>query len=87
MSCPGAGHCAGCGVGGGAPVLAFAAFFGVAWVAEHLIEVAVVSAMCGVLAVAAEVALMHWGDRNGQDFTAELERAQMHYAAETYANG
>ena len=39
-------------------------------------------AVCDLLAD-----LMHWGDRNGQDFTAELERAQMHYAAETDANG
>ena len=27
--------------------------------------------------------LMHWSDRNGFDFDAELSRARMHYAAET----
>ena len=34
-----------------------------AWVAEHLVEVAAVSAACGALAVAAVVALMRWADR------------------------
>jgi hypothetical protein len=27
--------------------------------------------------------LMHWSDRNDSDFEAELERARMHYEAET----
>lgn len=27
--------------------------------------------------------LMHYADRSGQDFAAELERARVHYAAET----
>jgi hypothetical protein len=29
--------------------------------------------------------LMHWCDRNGQDFEHELRRAQLHYEAETEA--
>ncbi len=28
--------------------------------------------------------IMHWCDRNGQDFTAELERAQRNYQSETW---
>ncbi|MCZ2341348.1 MAG: hypothetical protein LC104_06070 [Bacteroidales bacterium] len=31
--------------------------------------------------------LMHWCDRNGQDFGDELSRAQDHYAAETGNDG
>ncbi len=34
------------------PVVPLAALCGLAWVAEHIIEVAVVSAGCGALAVA-----------------------------------
>jgi hypothetical protein len=56
-------HCSGCAAGSAAPVAAFAAFFGGAWVAAHLVEVAIVSAACGVLAVAAVAALMRWADR------------------------
>jgi hypothetical protein len=44
-------------------VVPLAAFFGLAWVAEHIIEVAIVSGACGVLAVAAVVAIMRWQDR------------------------
>jgi len=62
MACSGL-HCGGCGAGSVAPVVALTAFLGAGWVAEHLIEVAVVSAACGVLAVAAVVALMRWADR------------------------
>ena len=62
MACGGL-HCAGCGGGSAAPVLAFAAFCGVDWVVTHIVEVAIVSATCGVLAVAAVVALMRWSDR------------------------
>jgi hypothetical protein len=40
-----------------------AAVCGFVWVAEHLIEVGIVSAVCGALAVAAVVALMRMGDR------------------------
>jgi hypothetical protein len=29
--------------------------------------------------------LMHWTDRNGQDFDAALDRARGHYEAETVA--
>jgi hypothetical protein len=39
------------------------AFCGAAWVAGHIIEVAIVSAVCGALAVAAVVGLMRWQDR------------------------
>lgn len=63
VTCPGAGHCAGCAGGSAVPVLALAALEGFAWVAAHLIEVAAISAACGVLAVAAVVALVRWGDR------------------------
>jgi hypothetical protein len=45
------------------PAVPLVAFFGLAWVAEHIIEVAIVSGVCGVLAVAAVVALMRWQDR------------------------
>ena len=62
MPCPGV-HCAGCAGGAAVPVVPLAAAFGLAWVAEHLIEVAIVSAACGVLSVAAVVALMKWGER------------------------
>ena len=62
MACSGL-HCSGCAGGVSVPPVAFAAAFGFAWVLNHLIEVAVVSAACGVLAVAAVVALMRWADR------------------------
>ena len=62
MSCSGL-HCAGCGGGASVPVIALVALEGAAWVAAHVIEVAVVSAACGVLAVSAVVALMRWQDR------------------------
>ena len=62
MSCSGL-HCAGCGGGAGLPVAAFGAAYGFVWVTEHLAEVIVTSAACGVLAVAAVVALMRWADR------------------------
>jgi hypothetical protein len=44
-------------------VVPLAAFFGLAWVAGHLIEVAVTCGACGALAVAAVVAIMRWQDR------------------------
>lgn len=69
MSCPGL-HCAGCGAGAGVPPAALAAAFGLAWVAEHLIEVAVVSAACGALAVAAVVALARWQERREARYAA-----------------
>jgi len=62
MSCSGL-HCAGCAGGGTVPVVILAALEGFAWVAAHIIEVAVVSAACGVLAFAAVVALVRRGDR------------------------
>ncbi|HTQ95004.1 MAG TPA: hypothetical protein VMK84_36470, partial [Streptosporangiaceae bacterium] len=62
MACAGL-HCSGCAGGIGVPPVAFAAVFGLAWVTEHLIEVAAVSAACGVLSVAAVVALMRWTGR------------------------
>ena len=46
------------------PSWPLAAVYGLAWVAEHLIEVIAVSAACGVLAVAAVVVLMRWADRS-----------------------
>ena len=62
MTCPGL-HCACCTGGAAVPVLPLAAFLGLAWIAEHLAEVAAVSAACGVLSVAAVVTLMRWQDR------------------------
>jgi len=51
VSCPGL-HYACCADGTAVPVVPLAALCGLAWVAEHIIEVAVVSAGCGALAVA-----------------------------------
>lgn len=63
MACSGL-HCAGCAGGGIAvPVVPLIAVYGLVWVAEHIIEVAIVSAVCGAVAVAAMVALMRWADR------------------------
>ena len=65
MAACGGLHCAGCGAGGGAPVLAFGAAYGFVWVTEHIVEVAITSAVCAVLAVAAVVWLMRLGERRG----------------------
>ena len=45
------------------PVVPLAAFLGLAWVAEHLIEVIAVSAACGILSVASSIALFRWAER------------------------
>ena len=71
MSCGGL-HCAGCAGGAAVPVVPLAAFCGLAWVAEHLIEVAIVSAACGILFVAAVVALMRWTGRREAAFARAL---------------
>jgi hypothetical protein len=62
MSCSGL-HCAGCAGGAAVPVVPLVAFCGLAWVAEHIVEVAIASGVSGALAVAAVVALMRWQDR------------------------
>ncbi|SRR6266568_1048174 len=62
MSCSGL-HCAGCAGGAAVPVVLLAEFCGLVWVADHLIEVGIVSAVCGALAVAAVVALMRRQER------------------------
>lgn len=62
MSCSGL-HCAGCGAGASVPPIALAALLGATWLTEHLIEVAAVSAACGILSIAAVVWLMRWQDR------------------------
>ena len=62
MACAGL-HCSGCVGGSAAPPLALTVLLGATWVAEHIIEVAITSAACGALAVAAVVALMRWADR------------------------
>jgi cobalamin synthase len=62
MNCSGL-HCAGCAGGMAVPVVPLLEVYGLAWVAEHIIEVAIVSAACGALAVAAVVAIMRWQDR------------------------
>ena len=69
MSCSGI-HCAGCGAGAAVPPVALAGLLGLTWVTEHLVMVAVVSAACGVLSVAAVVALMRWQDRRQAAFAA-----------------
>jgi hypothetical protein len=56
-------HCAGCAGGAAVPVVPLITFCGLAWVAEHLIDVAIVSAACGALSLAAVMALMKWADR------------------------
>jgi hypothetical protein len=50
--------------------VALAGLLGLTWVTEHLVEVAVVSAACGVLAVAVVVRLMRWQDRRQAAFAA-----------------
>lgn len=55
------------------PPVAFAALYGAVWVAEHIIEISIVSAACGALAVAAVVALMRWGDRRDARQAAGVE--------------
>ena len=62
MGCTGL-HCGGCAGGIVLPVGPLAAVYGLVWVAEHIIEVAVVSAACGVLSIVAVVFLMRWGER------------------------
>lgn len=62
MSCSGL-HCAGCAGGAAVPVVPLLGFCGAAWVAEHLIEVAITCGVSGALAVAAVVALMRLGNR------------------------
>jgi hypothetical protein len=69
MSCSGL-HCAGCGGGAAVPVAALAALEGFTWVAAHVIEVAAVSLACGVLSVAAVVAVVRWQDRRQVAFAA-----------------
>ena len=61
-ACPGL-HCAGCGGGSAAPFLVLGGIFGAEWVIENIIAVAIVSAVCGILALAAVIALMRWADR------------------------
>jgi len=70
MACNGL-HCSGCAAGAAIPVWPLAAAYGLAWVAEHLVEVIAISATCGVLAVAAVVALMRWTDRRDARHVAE----------------
>lgn len=70
MACDGL-HCAGCAGGMAVPPIAFVYAYGAAWLAEHLAEVAITSAVCGALAVAAVVALMRWQDRRQARFAAQ----------------
>ena len=62
MGCPGF-HCACCPGGVTCPWCRSAAFLGLAGVAEHIIEVATVSATCGTLSVASSIALFRWAGR------------------------
>jgi uncharacterized membrane protein len=62
MGCPGV-HCACCAGGFTVPVVPIAAALGMAWIADHIVEVAIVCGVSGALAVAAAVALMRWCDR------------------------
>ena len=45
------------------PVVPLVAFLGIEWVLEHLLEVAAISATCGVLSIVAVVFLMRCGER------------------------
>jgi hypothetical protein len=63
MAACGGLHCAGCAGGAAVPLVPLAAFCGLAWIAEHLIEVIVVCGVSGALAVAASIALFRWADR------------------------
>jgi hypothetical protein len=65
MSCDGL-HCAGCIGGAAVPVVPLLGFCGAAWVAEHLIEVAITCGVSGALAVAAVVALVRLGNRRDE---------------------
>jgi hypothetical protein len=69
MSCNGI-HCAGCGAGAAVPPAVLAAALGAAWVIEHLIEVAAVSAACAALAVYAVVALTRAQERREAEHAA-----------------
>lgn len=66
--CPGGG-------GGGKVVLvgggALAGILALEWVAAHAWEVLTVTALCGIGAAAAVVALMRWGDRRERRHMAE----------------
>jgi hypothetical protein len=62
MSCSGL-HCAGCAGGVALPVVPLLELYGAVWLAGHIVEVIVTCAVCGVLAVAAAVALSRWADR------------------------
>jgi hypothetical protein len=48
------------------PVVPLLAVYGAAWVAEHIIEVAIVCGVSGALAVAAVVWIMRWTDRRDE---------------------
>ncbi|MGH3193794.1 MAG: hypothetical protein ACRDOL_42365, partial [Streptosporangiaceae bacterium] len=61
MTYPGV-HCACCAGGITVPVVPIAATLGVVWIAEHLVEVAIVCGVSGTLAVAASVALLRWAN-------------------------
>lgn len=65
MSCSGL-HCGGCAGGAAVPVVPLLAVYGAAWVAEHIIEVAIVCGVSGALAVAAVVWIMRWTDRRDE---------------------
>jgi hypothetical protein len=75
MACSGL-HCAGCAGGIAVPIVPLAEVYGLVWIAEHIVEVIAVSAGCGVLAVAAVVALMRWADR--RDAARDAAWRQLH---------
>ncbi len=64
------------------PVVPLLELYGVVWLAEHIIEVAIACAVSGALAVAVVIALTRWADRR------DARRAvtwQFHYAREVPA--
>jgi type II secretory pathway pseudopilin PulG len=69
VSCSGI-HCAGCAGGSAVPALGLVALCGVDWVIENIVAVAVVSAVCGVLAFTAVAALIKWADRRDERHAA-----------------
>ena len=70
MSCPGAGHCACCSGGAVLPLVPLAAIYGLAWIAEHIVQVIATSATCAALSVAAVVALAGWTERREARYAA-----------------
>jgi len=90
MSCPGL-HCPGCGDGGGsakAVLIIGAAAVAAAvleWIADHAIELMVITAACVALALGAVVVLFRWGARRDARHAAGRPFLTQRYTAEVTA--